>query len=96
MAEATTLQRSTSMVTESSNSTDIDKEKGEVGHIDVPDTIEEVDESNNVGYTVYKEGLDHSEITPSQNRSIRWKIDLIILPIFLITQTLQFLDVRSL
>ncbi|KAK0185191.1 major facilitator superfamily domain-containing protein [Armillaria mellea] len=96
MAEATTLQRSTSMVTESSNSTDIDKEKGEVGHIDVPDTIEEVDESNNVGYTVYKEGLDHSEITPSQNRNIRWKIDLIILPIFLITQTLQFLDKTAL
>ncbi|KAK0224722.1 major facilitator superfamily domain-containing protein [Armillaria nabsnona] len=96
MAEATILQRSTSMVTESSYSTDIDKEKGEVRHIDIPDAIEEVDEINNVGYTVYKEGLNHSEITPSQNRSIRWKIDLVILPIFLITQTLQFLDKTAL
>ncbi|SJL13631.1 related to DAL5-allantoate and ureidosuccinate permease [Armillaria ostoyae] len=96
MAEATTLQRSTSRITESSSTTDIDKEKGEVRHVDIPDAIEEVDETNNVGYTIYKEGLDHSEITPSQNRSIRWNIDLIILPIFLITQTLQFLDKTAL
>ncbi|PBK76232.1 MFS general substrate transporter [Armillaria solidipes] len=84
------------MITESSSTTDIDKEKGEVRHVDIPAAIEEVDETNNVGYTVYKEGLNHSEITPSQNRSIRWKIDLIILPIFLITQTLQFLDKTAL
>ncbi|KAG7451888.1 MFS general substrate transporter [Guyanagaster necrorhizus] len=81
MAETMTLQRLTSMVTESSYSADTDKEK--------------VDEANNVGYTTYKEGLN-SEITSSQNRSIRWRIDLIILPIFLITQTLQFLDKTAL
>ncbi|KAK0209226.1 major facilitator superfamily domain-containing protein [Desarmillaria ectypa] len=96
MAKATTLRRSTSMVTESSYSTDIDKEKGEVRRVDIPEPIEEIDETNNVGYATYKEGLDHNEITPSQNRSIRWKIDLIILPIFLITQTLQFLDKTAL
>ncbi|KAK0479698.1 major facilitator superfamily domain-containing protein [Armillaria novae-zelandiae] len=96
MAEASTLQRSTSMVTDSSYFTDVDKEKGEVRHVDIPTAIEEADETNNVGYAVYKEGLNHSEITPSQNKSIRWKIDLIILPIFLITQTLQFLDKTAL
>lgn len=33
---------------------------------------------------------------PFQNRRVRWKIDLIILPIFLVTQTLQFLDKTAL
>ena len=29
-------------------------------------------------------------------RKVRWKIDLIILPVFLITQALQFMDKTSL
>ncbi|MAD83206.1 MAG: hypothetical protein CL912_09585 [Deltaproteobacteria bacterium] len=31
-----------------------------------------------------------------QNKRVRWKIDLIILPIFLITQALQFMDKTAL
>ncbi|KAF9026835.1 MFS general substrate transporter [Hymenopellis radicata] len=90
------LERSSSVATGTSYSTDIDKEKGEARHLDIPEPIEEVDESNNVGYAAYKEGLNHEEITPAQNRTIRWRIDLVILPIFLITQTLQFLDKTAL
>ncbi len=89
------LERSSSVTTGTSYSTDIDKEKGEARHLDIPEPIEEVDESNNVGYAAYKEGLNHEEITAAQNRTIRWRIDLVIMPIFLITQTLQFLDVCS-
>lgn len=32
----------------------------------------------------------------SQLRKLRWKIDLVILPMFLITQALQFMDKTSL
>lgn len=95
MANNTTtgLQRSESTATGASYSTDLEKEN--IRHVDIPERIPEVDESDNVGYTAYKEGLQHSEITPAQNSTIRWRIDLIILPIFLITQTLQFLDVSK-
>ncbi|ESK94071.1 mfs transporter [Moniliophthora roreri MCA 2997] len=50
-----------------------------------------------VGYAEYRKGLD-VEVVPEQlkNRRVRWKIDLIILPIFLVTQTLQFLDKTAL
>lgn len=50
---------------------------------------------NEVGYTEYIEGqgLDYSD---SEARRVRWKIDLIILPIFLITQMLQFIDKTAL
>lgn len=83
------LQRSESTTT----STDLEKENASLRHVNIPECIPEADESDNVGYAEYKEGMQHSEITPAQNRSILWKIDLIILPIFLVTQTLNFLDV---
>ncbi|KUI63115.1 hypothetical protein VP1G_11442 [Cytospora mali] len=35
-------------------------------------------------------------MTEKQSRRVRWKIDLVILPIFLITQGLQFLDKTAL
>lgn len=86
------LERSTSTTTATSTGTEI-KEKP-FRHLDVPAPITEADEDDNVGYAAYKQGLaEHREITDEENRRIRWRIDLIILPIFLITQTLQFLDV---
>ncbi|KAL4792594.1 major facilitator superfamily domain-containing protein [Aspergillus venezuelensis] len=48
-----------------------------------------------VGYREYREGL-HIEVTPKQNSRVRWKIDALILPVFLVTQALQFLDKTAL
>ncbi|PSK43788.1 hypothetical protein B9Z65_7302 [Elsinoe australis] len=44
-----------------------------------------------VGYQQYLEGL-HLDFTVKEERRVRRKIDLIILPIFLFTQMLRFLD----
>ncbi|KAF9872857.1 hypothetical protein CkaCkLH20_09720 [Colletotrichum karsti] len=50
---------------------------------------------NAVGYTEYLEALD-IEISDKEIRKLRWKLDLTILPMFLITQALQFMDKTSL
>lgn len=50
---------------------------------------------NEVGYKEYIEGQG-LEYSVSEARRVRWKIDLIILPIFLITQMLQFIDKTAL
>ncbi|KAI7465271.1 hypothetical protein KC357_g7675 [Hortaea werneckii] len=55
------------------------------------DTIQE----NGVGFQEYLEGRD-LEFTESEQRRVRWKIDLVILPIFLVTQMLQFIDKTAL
>ncbi|KIM99097.1 hypothetical protein OIDMADRAFT_30739 [Oidiodendron maius Zn] len=52
-------------------------------------------EQNAVGYHEYHEGL-HIEVSNRENNQVRWKIDLVILPIFLITQALQFMDKTAL
>lgn len=44
-----------------------------------------------VGYREYLEGRD-IEVSDQEARKVRWKIDLIVLPIFLITQALQYMD----
>jgi hypothetical protein len=44
-----------------------------------------------VGYREYLEGRE-IEVTDKEARKVRWKIDLIVLPIFLVTQALQFMD----
>ncbi|KAI1492807.1 major facilitator superfamily domain-containing protein [Biscogniauxia mediterranea] len=49
-----------------------------------------IHEDDAVGYREYVEGLD------IENRRVRWKIDLIVLPIFLVTQALQFMDKTAL
>jgi hypothetical protein len=36
------------------------------------------------------------EISDKEMRKVRWKIDLIIIPIFLVTQALQFMDKTAL
>ncbi|KAI1424506.1 major facilitator superfamily domain-containing protein [Xylaria sp. FL1777] len=51
--------------------------------------------SHNVGYAEYVEALD-LEISDKEMRKVRIKIDMIIVPIFLITQGLQFLDKTAL
>ncbi|KAI1841923.1 hypothetical protein JX265_013066 [Neoarthrinium moseri] len=53
--------------------------------------LDAVHEHDAVGYREYVEGLD-IEVTDKEARRIRWKIDLIVLPIFLVTQALQFMD----
>ncbi|KAI3334014.1 major facilitator superfamily domain-containing protein [Ustulina deusta] len=50
---------------------------------------------HNVGYEEYVEALD-LEISDREMRKVRIKIDTIIVPIFLITQGLQFLDKTAL
>ncbi|KAJ7459237.1 major facilitator superfamily domain-containing protein [Mycena latifolia] len=100
MATNTGLARSDSAITGTSFSTDLN-EKGEKGVARPPPNgltaISEGEEDENVGYTVYKQGLaENAAITPQENSAIRWRLDLIILPIFLVTQTLQFLDKTAL
>ncbi|GAB1205324.1 hypothetical protein APSETT445_003997 [Aspergillus pseudonomiae] len=52
-------------------------------------------QENAVGYKEYREGL-HIEITAKENSKVRWKIDMVVLPIFLVTQALQFMDKTAL
>ncbi|KAI0466775.1 major facilitator superfamily domain-containing protein [Xylaria cf. heliscus] len=51
--------------------------------------------SHNVGYEEYREALD-LEISDKEIRKVRTKIDMIVVPIFLVTQGLQFLDKTAL
>lgn len=62
---------------------------------EVTKEIEALYQENAVGYNQYLEarGLTFSD---KEAKKIRWKIDLIVLPIFLITQALQFMDKTSL
>ena len=50
---------------------------------------------NEVGYKEYVEGLS-LVVSDKENRCVRTKIDFVVLPIFLITQLLQFLDKTAL
>ncbi|KAJ6494261.1 major facilitator superfamily domain-containing protein [Mycena sanguinolenta] len=93
------LARSESVTTGASYETD-EKAQG-VSVAQPPGTglpaITEGEEEENVGYTIYKQGLaEKHEITPKENSTIRWRLDLVILPMFLITQTLQFIDKTAL
>ncbi|KAJ7055980.1 major facilitator superfamily domain-containing protein [Mycena amicta] len=101
MATTANLERSDTTTTGTSYSTDIiEKEKPSQAVPPDPNlhAISEEDEADNVGYHEYKQGLaEHAgELSPEENSAIRWRIDLIILPIFLVTQTLQFLDKTAL
>ncbi|KAF5534618.1 DAL5-allantoate ureidosuccinate permease [Fusarium phyllophilum] len=53
------------------------------------------DRENAVGYSEYLEGRD-IEFSDSEAKKLRWKLDLVILPMFLVTQALQFMDKTSL
>ncbi|KAJ7830731.1 major facilitator superfamily domain-containing protein [Mycena olivaceomarginata] len=101
MATVERLARSDSVTTGTSFATDIQENQlQEKGASKPPGNtilaISEGAEDENVGYSEYKQGLAENEITPEENRAIRWRIDLTILMIFLVTQTLQFLDKTAL
>ncbi|KAJ4368943.1 hypothetical protein N0V83_006025 [Neocucurbitaria cava] len=57
--------------------------------------LNERQQENAVGYHEYIEARD-LEISDKENNRLRWKLDLTILPMFLITQALQFMDKTSL
>ncbi|KAI7782560.1 Mfs general substrate transporter [Diaporthe eres] len=60
--------------------------------------VQEMDithQENAVGYREYLEAMG-LEASDRELRKLRWKIDLVILPMFLITQALQFMDKTSL
>ncbi|KAF9630220.1 hypothetical protein BFW01_g401 [Lasiodiplodia theobromae] len=72
--------------------------KEKVEHVDRVDGGHEEDAihmENAVGYREYLAGLD-IDVSEKEARAVRWKIDLIILPAFLITQALQFMDKTAL
>ncbi|KAK7756210.1 hypothetical protein SLS62_001803 [Diatrype stigma] len=56
---------------------------------------EELQYANAVGYSQYLEALN-LEFSEKEAVRVRWKIDFIIIPIFLVTQALQFMDKTSL
>ncbi|ORX33310.1 major facilitator superfamily domain-containing protein [Kockovaella imperatae] len=58
--------------------------------------LDEVVEEGQVGLAEYEQSKLLGEITPEQNKRIQRRIDLFILPLFLITQTLQYLDKTAL
>ena len=51
--------------------------------------------SDEVGYKEYVEGLD-TVFSDKEGRAVRWRIDLVVLPMFFITQMLQFIDKTAL
>ncbi|CAI0642643.1 unnamed protein product [Colletotrichum noveboracense] len=80
------------------------KPQSAVGSIDrgVPPSsdlkLQELDaehQENAVGYREYLEAID-LEVSDKELRRLRWKLDLTILPMFLVTQALQFMDKTSL
>ncbi|KAJ7358492.1 major facilitator superfamily domain-containing protein [Mycena albidolilacea] len=93
---ASQLARSDSVTTGTSYEIDINEKSAAKPPAQALPAITEGEEDDNVGYNVYKQGLAEHELTPEENRTIRWRIDLIVLPMFLITQTLQFLDKTAL
>ncbi|KAJ7679489.1 major facilitator superfamily domain-containing protein [Mycena polygramma] len=98
MSTVQALTRSDSVTTATSYATDIEKEKTAAQPpAQALTAITEGEEEDNVGYTMYRQGLeDNHQITAKENSAIRWRVDLIILPMFLVTQTLQFLDKTAL
>ncbi|KAF4811558.1 putative transporter [Colletotrichum siamense] len=80
------------------------KPQGGVGDIDrgvLPSSdlkLQELDaehQENAVGYREYLEAIG-LEVSDKELRRLRWKLDLTILPMFLVTQALQFMDKTSL
>ncbi|ORY91573.1 major facilitator superfamily domain-containing protein [Leucosporidium creatinivorum] len=58
--------------------------------------ISEEDEGGNVGQAEFIKSQHAAEITPEQNKAILRRIDFFLLPLFLLTQTLQYLDKTAL
>ncbi|GAA6064067.1 hypothetical protein JCM10212_001473 [Sporobolomyces blumeae] len=94
-----TLKRAeTSTSTSASFTSSIEYEKGVAHHREYApqeEAIKEEDEDN-VGHGEFLKSQQVAEITPEQNKAIVRRIDWFLLPLFLITQTLQYLDKTAL
>ncbi|BGP46277.1 hypothetical protein JCM10450v2_002119 [Rhodotorula kratochvilovae] len=87
--------------TNASFTSSVEYEKGTARHREfaaapVGETIVEEDEDGNVGQAEYLKSTQQAEITPAENKAIVRRIDLCVLPLFLLTQVLQYLDKTAL
>ncbi|POY71894.1 hypothetical protein BMF94_5255 [Rhodotorula taiwanensis] len=92
------LKRAETGDTEITDTSSLDYEKATTRHREfapVEDVIKEEDEDN-VGQAQYIQSTKQAEMTPAENKAIVRRIDLFVLPLFLITQTLQYLDKTAL
>ncbi|GAA5914112.1 hypothetical protein JCM8208_005146 [Rhodotorula glutinis] len=95
------LKRAETAETTATDTSSLDYEKATARHREfapTEDKIVEEDEetSGNVGQAEYLKSTQQAEITPAENKAIVRRIDLCVLPLFLITQTLQYLDKTAL
>ncbi|GAA5952937.1 hypothetical protein JCM8115_002388 [Rhodotorula mucilaginosa] len=92
------LKRADTCETTTTDTSSLDYEKATTRHREfapVEEVIKEEDEDN-VGQAEYIKSTKQAEITPAENKAIVRRIDLCVLPLFLITQTLQYLDKTAL
>ncbi|GAA5932995.1 uncharacterized protein JCM15063_002263 [Sporobolomyces koalae] len=92
------LKRAETDATTASFTSSVEYEKGTLQHREFApqeDTIKEEDEDN-VGHAEYLKSQQVAPITPEENEAIVRRIDWFLLPLFLITQTLQYLDKTAL
>ncbi|GAA6019612.1 hypothetical protein JCM11491_002824 [Sporobolomyces phaffii] len=85
--------------TSASFTSSVEYEKGTLQHREYApqeEAIKEEDEDGNVGLAEYHKSQQQAEITPEENKAIVRRIDWFLLPLFLITQTLQYLDKTAL
>jgi len=93
-----TLKRAETDASTNSFTSSVEYEKGTLTHREYApenEAIKEEDEDN-VGQAEYLKSQEGAEITPEENKAIVRRIDWCILPLFLITQTLQYLDKTAL
>ncbi|GAA5835786.1 hypothetical protein JCM9279_004646 [Rhodotorula babjevae] len=88
------LKRAETADTTATDTSSLDYEKATARHREfapTEDKIVEEDEetSGNVGQAEYLKSTQQAEITPAENKAIVRRIDLCVLPLFLITQTLH-------
>ncbi|GAA5911062.1 uncharacterized protein JCM6883_004258 [Sporobolomyces salmoneus] len=84
--------------TSASFTSSLEYEKGTLQHREyAPENgaIAEEDEDN-IGQAEFIKSQQQAEITPEENKAIVRRIDWFLLPLFLITQTLQYLDKTAL
>ncbi|GAA5978939.1 hypothetical protein JCM10908_002743 [Rhodotorula pacifica] len=92
------LKRAATADTTTTDTSSLDYEKATTRHREfapAEEAIKEEDEDN-VGQAEYIKSTQQAEITPAENKAIVRRIDFCVLPLFLITQTLQYLDKTAL
>ncbi|GAA5860353.1 hypothetical protein JCM3774_000389 [Rhodotorula dairenensis] len=93
------LKRAETTDTTTTDTSSLDYEKATTRHREfapVEEVIKEEEDEDNVGQAEYIKSTKQAEITPAENKAIVRRIDLCVLPLFLITQTLQYLDKTAL